>query len=160
MQAAVAKNVKVAVELKPLKAPCGHNIFEHKHVAQVGLRPVGVAQLVLHDDEGRVGEGVHIARVVEMQMGDQDILNVRHLVAERLNLPVEQHLLGIRNLKMFGKRPPVRDRVIRHRGVTAGVEQDQALLVFNQIGRTGYGHQIRRPAVHQQRLRNGQFRVR
>ena len=95
MQAAVPENVKVTVELQPLKAPRGHNILEHKHIAQVRLRPVGIAQLVLHDDEGRVGEGVHIARVVEMQMGEQDILDVRHLVAERLNLPVQQHLLGI-----------------------------------------------------------------
>ena len=153
MKAAVIEQVQVAVQLDPVKVAGGHEIIEDKHSPPIRVRPVRVAQLVGHDQELSLGKSVHVASVVEVEMGDDHILDVVHLVAESLNLLVEQHGFGILHLDGVGDRPPVSHRVIGHLGVTAGVEQHQALGVLDQVRRAGHRYRLVRGAVHQEAAR-------
>src|SRR5580698_9171811 len=93
LQRAITEEIEILVELDPLIGSRRQVVIENEGPTPIGVGPVGVLHFALARDEGRVGKVSQAARMIEMRMRQDDVLDVRRFVADALDLLVERVLL-------------------------------------------------------------------
>ncbi len=139
--AAVAEQVELGVEFAD-----GFHVFEVERVVEaggLGVRPVRREPFARMHDQRRVREEPVAAAMVVVQMRIHDIADVGRRDAQARELAGDVGALREIDLPILGCGAEQFGLALADLDVQAGVEQDFALLVHDEIGGDGNGERAR-----------------
>src|SRR6188472_91428 len=131
----VAEEVVVAFQLDPLDRMV--EVGSHVYLALVDRRPVGELELTPLRVEGRVREELDAPGVVVVQVGEHDVGDVARLEARYLQLADDVVALFHRHLEGIGRVAQPRSWIVDQRRMAAGVEEDVALGMSDDVEEVG-----------------------